>query len=369
MFPLRFGPEAAPSSAPDAEGKPDVGFVACIEEGVLEAQTLLLFESIRRYAGRLGGCSLYALSPRAGRAVSSETRRRLDGLGATYIERLLNRECPEYGSANRVAAAAYVEESHPHDVLVILDSDTLFLREPAELLLPPDVDAALRPVDVKGVSTCGPADSFEHYWRDLCRCCGVDYDRIPWRKSFVDRQRIKANYNGGLVAVRGRLGVLRRWADFFFRSVREGLKPHGAVGSFRSGGGWVGPEAGRLWGSNQAALSLALWSSTRRVRELPPTYNYPLHQHQHVDATLSRRVFPRLVHVHYHWLFAPDAIDANPLLGGQGPLSAPQKDWLRSATPFGRSTVYVTRLTRRDTGRMTSAGRPQNRQGTDPRLK
>lgn len=317
-----------------AAEKPDVGFVACIEGGVLEAQALLLFESIRRYAGRFSECPLYALSPRAGHAISNDARRRLHELGAVYIDRLLNTECPKYGSANRVAAAAYVEETYPHEVLVILDSDTLFLREPSELLLSPDTDAAVRPVDVKGMSTSGPSDSRDRYWQELCRCCGVDYEEIPWRESFVDRQRIKANYNGGLVVVRGALGVLRRWADFFFRSVRKGLRPYTDAGSFRTGAGWVEPAAGNLWGSNQAALSLALWSISRRVRELPPTYNYPLHQHKLIEGALARRVFPQLVHVHYHWLFAPDALRSNPLFRRWSPLSPAQKDWLRLATPI-----------------------------------
>lgn len=331
----RQEPRPASPSPDETTERPDVGFVACIEGGVLEEQALLLFDSIRRYAGRFGDCALYALSPRAGRAVSDAARRNLDALGVVYVDRLLNTECPEYGSANRVAAAAYVEETYPHEVLVILDSDTLFLREPSELLLPAGVDAAVRPVDVKGMSTAGAEDSSDRYWRELCRCCGVDYDAIPWGESFVDRRRIKANYNGGLVAVRRGLGVLRRWADFFFRSVREGLRPYSDAGSFRTGAGWVEPAAGNLWGSNQAALSLALWSVTRRVRELPPTYNYPLHQHKLIDAALRRGVFPRLVHVHYHWLFSPDVLASNPLFGRRGPLSAAQKDWLRRATPIG----------------------------------
>lgn len=314
--------------------KPNVGFVACIEAGVLEAQTLLLFESIRLYAGRFRDCSLYALSPRAGRAISNDARRKLDELGAVYVDKLLNTECPEYGSANRVAAAAYVEETYPHEILVILDSDTLFLREPSEFALPPDIDVAVRPVDLKGMSTGGPSDPFDRYWQGLCRCCGVAYDEIPWGESFVDRQRIKANYNGGLVVVRSKLGVLRRWMDFFLRSIREGLRPYTNASSFRAGAGWVEPSAGNLWGSNQAALSLAIWSASRRVRELPPTYNYPLHQHRQVDAALARTVFPQLVHVHYHWLFAPDALRSNPLFRWRGPLSASQKDWLRSATPI-----------------------------------
>lgn len=332
---VRRPPSTFTTSAFNPAKKPDVGFVACIESGVLEAQTILLFESLRLYAGRFSDCALYALSPRAGRAISNNARRKLDKLGVVYIDRILNTECPEYGSANRVSAAAYVEETYPHEILVILDSDTLFLGEPSEFALPPDIDVAVRPVDVKGMSSGGLSDPFDHYWQALCRCCGVDYDKIPFMESFVDHQRIKANYNGGLVVVRSGLGILRRWADFFFRSVREGLRPYPDARSFRTGTGWVEPAASTLWGSNQAALSLAIWSASRRVNLLPPTYNYPLHQHLQINVALARKVFPQLIHVHYHWLFAPDALSSNPLLRWRGPLSGSQKVWLRAATPIG----------------------------------
>ena len=312
---------------------PDVAFVACIEGGVLEAQALLLFESIRRYTGRFRGCALYALSPRAGHPISTQARRRLDALGVRYSDAVLNAECPEYGPANRVAAAAHIEETRGHEILVILDSDTLFLREPLEFLLP-GAEVAVRPVDLKGVCTSGPADSFDAYWRELCRCCGVDYDRIPWDESVVDRARIKASYNGGLVVVRSGAGILRRWAEFFFASVRRGICPNTATTSIRTGAGWVGPPAARWWGSNQAALSLAIWSAERRLQPLPPTYNYPLHLHGRIDPGLAGEMFPRLVHVHYHWLLAEDALPTNPLFDPDGPLSAPQRDWLRSAMPI-----------------------------------
>lgn len=301
---------------------------------MLEAQTLLLFDSIRRYAGRFRDCSLYALSPRAGHEISAASRQKLDELGVTYSEKILNTECTEYGSANRVAAAAYIEETRSHDILVILDSDTLFLREPAELLLANDSDVAVRPVDVKGMSTSGPSDSFDRYWQELCRLSGLAYDDLPWGESFVDRQHIKANYNGGLVVVRSGLGILQKWGDLFFQSIRAGLRPYTKAGSFRTGAGWIKPAAGNLWGSNQAALSLAIWSCSRRVVELPPTYNYPLHQHERIDPVLAQSVFPELVHVHYHWLFAPDGLPLNPLFGEPSPLSESQRDWLHAATPF-----------------------------------
>ncbi len=314
---------------------PDVGFVACIEGGAIEAQALLLFESIRRYAGRLSGCALYALSPRAGHAVSDHARRRLDELEVHHSAAVLNTQAPEYGSANRVAAAAHVEDTRGHAILVILDSDTLFLGEPAELLLPPEVDVAVRPVDVKGISTSGGDDPCDGYWRELCRVSGVDDGVLPWSESFVDRQRIKANYNGGLVVVRRELGILRRWADVFFGSIRKGVRPGGINGTFRSGAGWIEPGAARLWGSNQAALSLAIWSSTRRVRELPPTYNYPLHLHDGIEPEVAADCLARLTHVHYHWLLAEDSLPTNPLFLPSGPLSPDQRAWLDAATPIG----------------------------------
>lgn len=329
----RFNPFArAPGGAAQS---PDVGFVACIEGGVLERQALLLFESIRRYTGRFKDCAVYALSPRAGHAVSAGARRRLDELRVEYSDAVLNTGCPQYGSANRVAAAAHVEETRGHEVLVVLDSDTLFLREPSEFILPRGADVLARPVDLKGVSTTGPGDACDAYWRDLCRCCGVAYDKVPWGRSFVDGQRIKANYNGGLVVARGGLGIMRRWSDFFFRSVKDGLRPRPGAAAFRAGAGAVEPAAAELWGSNQAALSLAVWGTTRRVRELPPVYNYPLHLHDKIAPALARETFPKLVHVHYHWLLAADALASNPLFLPAGPLSPEQREWLRAATPVG----------------------------------
>jgi hypothetical protein len=308
--------------------------VACIEGGVLETQALLLFESIRQYAGSFSDCPIYALSPRSGHAISANARARLEQLGVTYIDEILNTECREYGSANRVAAAAYVEKLHPHEILVILDSDTLFIREPDRILLLPDVDVAVRPVDIKGMCTTGPGDPFDNYWRELCRCCEVDYERIPWTTSFVDQQKIKASYNAGLVIVRGELGILQQWAEFFFASVQRQLTPYARDWRLRSGAGWVTPAASRLWGSNQAALSLAIWNKTRRVEELPSTYNYPLHQHRDIDAETIRKVFPELVHVHYHWLLE-EREDSNPLFDHAGPLTTQQREWLRAAIAGG----------------------------------
>lgn len=312
---------------------PDVAFVACIEPGALGRQALLLFESLRTWGGRFSRCPSYALSPRQGLSVDRATRRRLEALDIVYIDTVLNTECVEYGSANRVFAAAHVEASTSHATIVVLDSDTLFLREPDAFSLPADVDLAVRPVDVKGMCTSGPEDPFDGYWRELCALAGVAYDDVPWAITAVDGARAKASYNGGLVVARAGRGILQTWADIFLASVRRGLYPHAVAGGFRTSVGTVPPRAGRLWGSNQAALSVAACRAGARVKILDPAYNYPLHLHA-VLRDRAIRDLNQLVHVHYHWLFEPDAIAGAVLPGPDSTLEPERLAWLRARTPL-----------------------------------
>lgn len=322
-----------PPTGPLRVSSPDLAFVACIEGNALEAQALLLFESIRRWGGRFRDAPIHALSPRRGPPLAAATRRALDRLEVLFDDRELNRDAADYGSANRVAAAAFVEAQYGHERLVVLDSDTLFLREPTDFLLADGVDAALRPVDLKGSASTGVGDPMDDYWRALCRSAAVDYDTVPWSATFVDGRPIKASYNGGLVVVRGGLGLMQRWAEVFFRSVREGLRPYREMQPFRAGAGAVPAEVGRDWGSNQAALSVALWSATRGVVELTPRYNYPLHLHDSLDPGRIGADFRTLVHVHYHWLFAEPNAD-NPIFDQPGPLDPERREWLEQRLPL-----------------------------------
>jgi hypothetical protein len=138
------------------------------------------------------------------------------------------------------------------------------------------------------------------------------------------------------VVVRSDRGALRRWSDFFLASVRAGLLPRAEAVAFRSSTGAVAAPASKLWGSNQAALSLAMWSTTRRVLTLEPTYNYPLHAHEALGERRARD-FDQLVHVHYHWLFEPDAIAEAPITAPTSTLAAEKLAWLRARTPFQAS--------------------------------
>jgi hypothetical protein len=281
--------------------KDDVTFVLCIENNAIRHQALLLCESIRRFAGPARDAQILAVAPRQGLGVDRQTQAQLTSLGVDYIEEPLNGTCPEYGSANRVFAAGWAESRVSSEWIVVLDSDTVVL---APLELPEQADVALRPVDSKGTTTTGAGDPFEGYWQALAALHGVPLDLLPFVTTTDREQRVRASYNGGLVVVRRRLGVLQIWADLFARSVQAGLKPlAGSNLDVHASTGHVGVQASEYWGSNQAALALAIWTATTRVHHYPESYNVPLHLLENRPDLLAAREPTAPVHVHYHWLF------------------------------------------------------------------
>ncbi len=306
-------------------------FVLCIENNAIRSQALLLCESIRAFGGSHRRAPILAIAPRPGLGVDRETRARLDALDVEYAEEPLNRACPEYGSANRVFAAAWAEARVASDWIVVLDSDTVFLDE---IALPPDADVAVRPVDSKGSATEGPDDPVDDYWRRLAALQGVSLDVLPYLQTTDRRHRVRASYNGGLVVVRRERGILTAWADLFARSVAADLKPWKGhdVNVFASTG-YVGPAASEYWGSNQAAAALAIWSTTNRVRHYPATYNVPLHLFLEHPGLAEQIGGAPLVHVHYHWVFTePFYRRALALLASMG-VGRDRLEWLNARLP------------------------------------
>ena len=312
---------------------PDVEFVLVVEAGVLEHQARLLCESIRAHGGCYRDARITAVSPTPDRRPSRDFTVFSERHEVDYLELSLRIECPEYRTTNRIYAAAERADRSPAEILIVIDSDTLFLREP-DLRLD-GVDVAVRPVDVKGICTAGEGDPFDAYWRSLCALGGIDDERLPFVMTTVDHQRVRASYNGGLLVVRRGTGILQQAADLFGRSVRAGLRPR-ALGeaNILASTGFVGQIASAFWGSSQATLSVAIWSVTDRVRILEPTYNVPLHIWDELVAQHPTLPLGDLVHVHYHWLCTPDRERANPLLDGRLPLSPEIGAWIRSRVPF-----------------------------------
>jgi hypothetical protein len=305
-----------------------VEFVLIAEAGILEAQALLLCESIRRFAGAYSRSPITVVSPRSARRPSYATLRKLDRLDADYLPLDIDSCCPEYGPSYRVHAAAHVERRSGPPVIVQLDSDTIFLAEPDLTLT--ECPAAARPVDIKGMCTTGAGDPFDRYWRKLCALVDVDYEQVPTVRTTVDGQTVRASYNAGLLATQRAHGIFQRTEDIFKHLVAAGMTPWTADGpTLRTGTGVLSGAATAYWGTSQAAFSLAAVAGNHAVRLLPDTHNVPLHM---LDQLTT--VPPRLVHVHYHGMLSAGAGDANPLVDGTLDLPAATVEWLRARLPL-----------------------------------
>lgn len=271
------------------------------EAGILEYQALLLAESIRNFTGKYSDSKITVISPRIDKRPLSTTINRLKDLDVEYLPLNLKSICPEYGTSYRILASAYFEKKSKADTLVVLDSDTIFMKEPDLELF--DYDIGIRPVDVKGMCTTGNTDDpMDKYWRQLCQCCEVDYDAIPMTISTVDRQIIKSSYNGGLIVAKKSANIFSETNQYFIKSINAGLLPYkGTSNQVRAGHGMVTPNGSQYWGSSQACLSLAVTKLKLKIKVFSPSSNFPLHIFEHFNS-LTKDSIKEINHIHYHHL-------------------------------------------------------------------
>ena len=268
-----------------------LAFVACVERGPLEDQTVLLCRSIRRFGGRFRDASIYTFQPRAGTAVADETLDALRSMGVTHSDEILNSRHADCGYANKIMACAIAEETLTEDVIVFLDSDTLITNEPVNLELPREIDGAALPVCNRRLASTGPDDPNEVFWRELYSICEVSTDaRVT---AVIDGARIRPYFSSGLVAVRRGSGLFIRWrADF------EALMSAGHI-----------PSATGVNGMDEFSLAATFGRAIDRVRVLDLRYNYPLqwHERQALPSPWRACQLEDLIHVHYRfYLTLPD---------------------------------------------------------------
>jgi hypothetical protein len=308
-----------------------VEFVLVVEAGPLEAQAVLLVESLRRFGGQHAEQTVTAVSPRRALRPARSTVRELQRLGAEFIPLDVEGACPDYPTTWRVHAVAHAERRPGPAIIAQLDSDTLFLGDIGPLCETHPVNA--RPVDVKGMGSTGPGDFYEPYWEALCGLAGVPLEALPFVTATVDGARVRATHNGGFVAARRELGLFSAAESLFRQSVRAGLRPHAGTGlNVTAGAGNVGLAGSEWWGSGQAIVSVAAAKLGCEIGPLPLDVNVPMHSWAALAPKPSR-----VAHAHYHWLLGPPGPampDPNPMVDpvvvGSGEAAA----WLRARVPL-----------------------------------
>lgn len=281
----------------------DLVFLLCVEANRLDPQARMLCASIREHCGIYRNARIVAISPRPALALPDNSREALEALGVTYISLPMNDTRSAYGTINRIVAGAWAEANIRHPFLVVLDTDMVFVDEPAFF----HADVGVRPVDVKGTATTGGSDPMQPYWARLCALAGIRLSRLPIIRTTIGHESIHASYNGGFTVIRRNLGILTRTRDIFFTAFQQGIRPlTGSCPEIRSSTGMVDAEAAEWWGASQAALSIAIWATTSDVHIYDEAYNIPIHILARTGQSWPMRPGNKPVLLHYHYLAEPD---------------------------------------------------------------
>ena len=264
-----------------------IAFIFCTEGGgQLEKESLLMSESFRRFTGSFKDAPLYSFQVREKSDVSPETVSQLEALGVKHQKVILNTKYPDYPLANKPLLCAYAEQTLEADILVFLDSDLVFFSEPKEFRLPAEYDVGIRPEHHRMIGSEGAADPNDDYWMQLYAIAGVE-DMSQFVTTTVDKKKVRAFWNSGLVAVRSKLGIFTAWKQTIEQLLEEGTS--------------ITKEN---WYYEQSALSATICAKTSKVFQFSPGYNYPVHSHNGMPEPERLNSFEEIVCIHDH-LFRP----------------------------------------------------------------
>jgi len=253
-----------------AGGMFDMAFACLAGTDAQARHALLLTQSLRSFGGSFAGSPAMALVPVAG-MMDPEVEVGLRTCDASIVPYALAEPLNAVLLAERAAGAAQAEAAAQEiaRLLVWLDSDSLILREPLGMQIPPEARIGCRPVDLRLIGSPWDEEP-DAFWGAIYAGCGVNREGIFPVRTTVEGQVIRAYFNAGCLVVRPEERLLRRWqAAILTLAARDEF------------GALSGRE--RLF-FHQAVLAGTLLATLRRkeIVELPPMVNYPLHLHDRV---------------------------------------------------------------------------------------
>jgi hypothetical protein len=183
-----------------------------------------LAESVRTFGGRFSEAPVWAYSPED---VVLDNPEQLERLKALKVE-LRTSRTPDsarwlfYAGKVYAVAQAEADAEGVSEVLVYLDDDTILLDEPEDLAISGSVKLAYCPImhNRSGSLYDEPPKPF---WGRLLECMEITDDMLFPMVTPADKQKIRAYFHAGLLAVRPKQGILRQWPVYFERLYEDSV--------------------------------------------------------------------------------------------------------------------------------------------------
>jgi len=282
-----------------------VAFLICTENNHLIQQSHLLGESIREFCGSLSDSPIYAFSPRRGLAPDPHSRDFLKDLNIQLMDEVLNEEFHSSPQANKIFITDWAERNLSEDILVFVDSDSVFLNEPINISRLKNGIAACC-AWAPGIASYGEADPADQIWQEAAKLCDIKLGE-PTLRSLITQELMRPYFNTGLIATRRLVGVFSLWLDTYKKIMRSPIIARLMQTNYQIESKYFQPE----FFLEQFAFALAVMKSKADVETLDGHYNCPLHYRSSLNAALSTADLSEFIHVHYiNYLYWPSFLSS-----------------------------------------------------------
>ena len=276
-------------------GLKSISFAFLVTAGEAEAQALLLASSIRAFAGVYASAPIQAFYPANSRGLTNETSAKLKNLDVGMLPFEIDPEAMPFSFGLKVSAAAAAENYavRRSDLLVWLDTDSIVIQEPGDLVIDGEKALGYRPVDHTLIASRF-AEPVDNFWQLIYLQCAVSDDQIFPMRTSVDEVTIRPYFNAGLLVTRPENGVLRQWAHIFGRLGRLPI-----FTPFY--------QRNKLYEIffHQAVLTGVILAALEQKSfyKLPHLVNYPLHMHADYPADQRPATMNELITCRYDTAF------------------------------------------------------------------
>lgn len=229
---------------------------------------MVMVESIRSFGGSLRDSEIRIYIPENRPELDMMLDRAPESLRITVRKAAFPPEVVRgYPLSHKVFVSAQAEKEalNESEILVWLDHDTVFVKEPSEFLLPAAMSLGYRPVQIQIIGSEFGKEPDE-YWGQIYKLLSIPESNIFSMKSCVDQVDIRPYFNVGMLVVRPEKGILKSWANAFLRMCSNAeLKEMCRRDEVRA-----------LFLHQAAFVSVLKLVKREEMKELPESYNFPM---------------------------------------------------------------------------------------------
>lgn len=230
---------------------------------------ILCVSSLRKTGGFITNSPISIFIEKGDHLIPKKYKKILNELNCDINDYNVIDELKKYDFCEKSCAAAKAElwaTNNRVDELIWLDSDTIFIHEPTELLLDTNFTIGARPVHHLLIGS-PVTENLSEYWDSLIKSIGISTNNLFSLKTTIDRVDVRFYINSGLLAIKLKNNILNKWKDALIYLIKN-----------QEIQSKVKTDLQRIF-FHQAVLSAVILKNIQPFEffEFSFSYNFPLH--------------------------------------------------------------------------------------------